>query len=48
MIGLFGFELIILFLYCETGLISTNEIYEMLIKEKDKKKILILLIKIRN
>ena len=38
MIGLFGFELIILFLYCETGLISTNEIYEMLIKEKDKKK----------
>ena len=38
MIGLFGFELIILFLYCESGLISTNEIYEMLIKEKDKKK----------
>ena len=38
MIGFFGLELIILILYCETGLISTKEIYEMIYKEIENKK----------
>ena len=38
MIGFFGLELIILILYCETGLISTKEIYEMIYKERENKK----------
>jgi hypothetical protein len=38
MIGLFGLELIILILYCEIGLVSNNQIYEMIIKEMEKEK----------